>query len=245
MVLDGLESTVKNAVKNSVPVRPKVNVIRYADDFIITGISKALLEDKVKPVVETFLRERGLSLSKEKTKITRIEKGFDFLGQNLRKYNGKLLIKPTKENVKLFLSDVKKIIRKHRGQKTLTLINVLNPKIRGLANYHRHVVSGKTFSYIDTFVYHTLWRWMEHRHSNKNRKWLANKYWNKGSTPWTFSTTVKNKKGETQRCELIKACSINIVRHIKIKGYANPFDSEYREYFRMRKYRKTYGKRKC
>ena len=75
----------------------QVNFVRYADDFIITGKSKELLENEVKPLVENFLKERGLTLSVEKTKATHIEEGFDFLGWNFRKYDGKLLIKPSKK----------------------------------------------------------------------------------------------------------------------------------------------------
>ena len=63
-----------------------VHLIRYADDFVITGKTKELLEDEVRPLVESFLRERGLELSAEKAKITHIEEGFDFLGQNVRRY---------------------------------------------------------------------------------------------------------------------------------------------------------------
>ncbi len=154
IALDGLEATVKKAV----PRRNKVNVIRYADDFIITGVSKELLETKIKPAVEAFLKERGLSLSQEKTRITRIEDGFDFLGQNLRKYRGKLLIKPAKENVKSFKRKIGETIRKSGSMKVGDLIRKLNPKIRGWANYHRHVVSGEIFSEVDTYIYHCLWR---------------------------------------------------------------------------------------
>ena len=65
-----------------------MHLIRYADDFIMTGSSKELLEQEVKPLVEQFMRERGLELSQEKTIITHIEDGFDFLGQHVRKYHG-------------------------------------------------------------------------------------------------------------------------------------------------------------
>src|SRR5215472_14182970 len=102
LALDGLEALLKEhfGKRNS----NKVNVVRYADDFIITGASKELLEKKVKPLVEGFLAERGLRLSPEKTKITHIDDGFDFLGQNVRKYDGKLIIKPSKPNVASFLA---------------------------------------------------------------------------------------------------------------------------------------------
>ncbi len=83
---------------------------------IVTGCSRELLEDRVKPIIEQFLRERGLELSQEKTTITHIKDGFDFLGQNVRKYSGKLLIKPSKKSVKTFLGKVRKIIKEHPMQ---------------------------------------------------------------------------------------------------------------------------------
>jgi len=94
LCLDGLESCM---YKNIHEKRShKINVIRYADDFIITGESKEWLEEVVKPRVIQFLDSRGLTLSEEKTHITHVSKGFDFLGWNVRKYpNGKLLIKPS------------------------------------------------------------------------------------------------------------------------------------------------------
>ena len=87
MTLDGLETAVRKAV----PWRSRVNFIRYADDFIITGKSKYLLENNIMPTVEQFLTKRGLNLSPEKTTITYIKDGFDFLGQHFRKY-GRILL---------------------------------------------------------------------------------------------------------------------------------------------------------
>ena len=247
MVLNGLETAARKAAPARIDgyKRSKINVIRYADDFVITGNSKALLESKVKPAVKAFLRERGLSLSEAKTRIVRIDNGFDFLGQNVRKYNGKLLIKPAKENVKAFLSNIRETIRVHLGTRTEAMIGQLNPKIRGWVNYHRHVVSGSTFSYVDSCIYNSLWQWMKRRHRNKSKNWMKRKYWLSGSKPWIFSTKVKDKSGKTRLYELIKASSIGIVRHVKIRGNANPFDPKYNEYFRKRRFCKTYGQRTC
>jgi RNA-directed DNA polymerase len=94
---------------------PKVNLVRYADDFIITGATKELLENEVKPLVEQFLRDRGLQLSPEKTCVTHIEQGFDFLGMHIRKYDGKLLIKPSKKNMHAFLEKVRATIRRNKA----------------------------------------------------------------------------------------------------------------------------------
>ena len=100
MVLDGLEAVIKDAVAKT----DKVHFVRYADDFIVTGISRDVLETKVQPAIVVFLTERGLSLSTEKTHITHIDDGFDFLRFNVRKYSGKLLINPSRKSVKIFLT---------------------------------------------------------------------------------------------------------------------------------------------
>jgi RNA-directed DNA polymerase len=145
MTLDGLENVLKQHSGTSKTTRKgklsKVNMVRYADDFIITGVSREILEKEVKPLVVEFLSKRGLTLSEEKTAITHITEGFDFLGQNVRKYGSKLLIKPSKKNVSLFLEKVRETIKGHPTATAENLIYLLNPIIRGWANYHRHVVS--------------------------------------------------------------------------------------------------------
>ena len=142
LTLDGLERELHALYPGDRQSRKaKVNLIRFADDFVITGSSKELLEHEVKPLVEHFLKERGLTLSAEKTLITQIEDGFDFLGQHVRKYNGKLIIKPSKKNVKAFLEKVRKVVKDHQGTTAGNLILLLNPLIRGWARYHQHVES--------------------------------------------------------------------------------------------------------
>ena len=93
-------------------------------DFIITGISQEVLEEEVKPLVTEFLWERGLELSEEKTRITHIEEGFDFLGQHPRKYNGHFIITPSKKNVKAFLTDIRKVIKDSKDLSANNLINL-------------------------------------------------------------------------------------------------------------------------
>src|ERR1043166_9420524 len=116
MALDGLERILRKQYPHSGRSALKgknkqVNLIRYADDFIITGISKEVLEDEIKPLVTDFLQERGLELSEEKTRITHIEDGFDFLGQNVRKYKGHFLTRPSKKNVQAFLTCIRKVLK--------------------------------------------------------------------------------------------------------------------------------------
>src|ERR1700736_4523293 len=164
--LDGLERLLKEKFPTKKPLSslggqfPCVNLIRYADDFVITGRTKELQEGEIKPLVEQFLQKRGLELSPAKTVITHVERGFDFLGQNVRKYpNGKLLIKPSKKNVKTFLGGIRGTIKAALGMSAADLIDWLNPKIRGWSNYHRHVVSARVFSRVDHSIFIRLWQW--------------------------------------------------------------------------------------
>jgi RNA-directed DNA polymerase len=134
MALDGLERVLKEKypkrpVKSFGNKNPSVNFIRYTDDFIVTGRSEDLLERDVKPLIEQFLRERGLELSPTKTVITHVKTGFDFLGQNLPRYpDGKRRIKPSKKNVKTFLDDIRRTIKSPLGSSATDLIRELNPK---------------------------------------------------------------------------------------------------------------------
>jgi len=238
MVLDGLEETVKKSAPAIIrgTISSKIHVIRYADDFIITAESRKLLEDQVKPAVESFLHERGLSLSEEKTWITRIEHGFDFLGQNIRKYKGKFLTKPSHDSVKSFLVKIRNTIRKHRGASASALIGNLNPILRGWVNYHRHIVAKETFNIVSNYIYHRLWKWMRREHPGKSKDWLVRKYWLCGKTPWTFSAKSKEKKGSCRIYELFNPGRVKIIRHIKIRGVANPYDPEHQLYFRNRSF---------
>src|SRR5947209_6115033 len=151
MTLDGLERLLASHFpkRGKSGQRAKVNLIRYADDFCVTGSSKELLEQEVKPLIEQFLRERGLELSPEKTVVTHIEQGFDFLGQTIRKYRRgkrpKFFITPSKKSVKVFLRKIRKRIKESGDLTASELIGELNPMIRGWALYHRHVVSKAIF----------------------------------------------------------------------------------------------------
>jgi RNA-directed DNA polymerase len=201
---------------------------------VVTGATKeALVEAKV--LIEEFLKERGLSLSPEKTKIVHIEEGFDFLGWNVRKYDGKLLIKPAKKNVQAFLRKIRATIKETKTAKQETVIAKLNPIIRGWVNYHRNQVAKETFSKVDHVIWKQLWQWACRRHPNKSLKWIKARYFIcEGLRNWVFGTRVRTKNGEERMVKLIKASETPIRRHIKIKGEANPFDLKWEQYFEDR-----------
>jgi RNA-directed DNA polymerase len=238
MALDGLETEVRakfcQTNKRQASAN-QVNLVRYADDFIITSRTKDLLENEVKPLVVEFLKERGLSLSEEKTKITHIKYGFDFLGWNIRKYDGKLLIKPSKKNAKEFLDDIRDTVKANKTAKQENLIGLLNPKIRGWANYHRGAVAKETFAKVDHEIWKTLWQWAKRRHLNKGNRWVKDKYFiTMENRNWVFSTNLTKGEGGTRMLKLILASDTKIIRHVKIKSNANPFDPAQENYFEKR-----------
>ena len=202
-------------------------------DFVVTANSKELLRDEVQPLVETFLSERGLQLSPEKTTITHIEDGFDFLGQNVRKYpNGKLLIKPSRQNVQTFLEIVRAIFKVNRQATAGNLIVQLNPLLRGWANYHRHVNSKQTFTRIDHLLFQRLWRWACRRHPNKGRHWVYRRYFQAiGDNTWVFPGEVSSREGTPRSVHLYQISKTPIRRHVKVLEKANPYDRAWQLYF--------------
>lgn len=246
LALDGLERVAKGVAppRSRAGGSPKVNVVRYADDFIITGSSYELLQEKIKPAVAAFLGERGLRLSEAKTQITQIEAGFDFLGANVRKYNGKLLIKPSKSNLQSFLRGIRQFIRDHKTTKTTEMIRRLNRRIRGWANSHRHLVASRAFRYLDTCVFRALWQWVRRRHPRKGVSWLWRRYYrSQGSRNWIFSARMKAKDGTLRYLDLFQASSMPIRRHVKVQAKATAFDPEFDDYFRQRWLRKRHSQK--
>jgi RNA-directed DNA polymerase len=251
LTLDGLERLLKETFRKKViggkSYNPKVNLVRYADDFIITGCTKELLENEVKPLVEQFLRDRGLQLSPEKTCITHIEEGFDFLGQNTRKYGGKLLTTPAKKNLHAFLEKVRTVIRQNPTAKQENLIWMLNPILRGWANYHRHIVATRSFRKAEMVLWHCLWRWAKRRHPQKSVAWIAQRYWHRlGRRRRSFAaptgeTTLYGKLGMAR---LVDPTETPIRRYVKVKADSNPFDLRWRSYFEDRAVFKATGRRR-
>jgi RNA-directed DNA polymerase len=237
LTLDGLERKLREHYPKTTTrgQKAKVNLVRFADDFIITGSSRELLEKEVQPLVEQFMRERGLELSLEKTHITHIEDGFDFLGQNTREYKNKILVKPSRKNVAAFLDKARRIIKTNTYATAGYLIVQLNPVIRGWANYHQHVTSKQIFGKVDHAIFQALWQWAKRRHPQKSKRWIKNKYFHTvGGRQWVFQGEITGKDGRPQTIRLFHAASVPIKRHAKIKGQANPYDPAWEVYLEER-----------
>ena len=230
MVLDGLQEMLRQRF----PKGSKVNFIRYADDFLCTAEAPETLRDFVKPALEDFLQERGLTLSQEKTLITHIDEGFDFLGFHIRKYHGKLLIQPSKAKIKALRERIREKAKGLRRDQTWKTISSLNLLLRGWGNYYRHAVSSRAFNSIDHYVFQTIWRELRRRHPKKSASWKRVQYFPpKGRNRWILSGEEREKH-RNRRHFLFQMGSLKIKRHIKLKSKATPFDPAYTEYLRRR-----------
>lgn len=238
MVLDGLERRLADQIRKrksngKVIYNPKVNFIRYADDFVITGDSMETLE-RAKEIVVEFLAERGLELSPEKTRIVHLTEGFNFLGQNVRLYDDKVLIKPSKEALQSIYGKIRDIVLRHKTVEQCDLIRMLNLVIQGWVNYHRHAVSSVAFSKLDFLIWKLLWQWAKRRHRGKSRKWIKQRYWRtQGTRTWTFATDVSDD-GAMRTVSLVYATDTPIRRHVKVRAEVNPYSPRWENYLTER-----------
>ena len=221
MLAENFDTSRKGNISSREHKKHKVNFIRYADDFIVTAINEETAT-QAKRCIREFLAQRGLQLSEEKTLITNINEGFDFLGWNFRKFKEKLIIKPSDKSIKSLTDSLHEtIIQKGRTLPQKIMIHQLNQKLTGWGNYHKSVCSKVTFQKVDRTVFILLWKWACHRHPRKGRRWIKEKYWHtKGSRNWVFAT---------DEAELRALSYIPIVRHPKLKLSENPYINQ--QYF--------------
>ena len=209
IALDGIEKTLDKMFP-----KMKVHFIRYADDFLVTAPTREIAEE-IRECIRKFLAERGLELSESKTLITHIDDGVDFLGWNIRKYDGKLIIKPSRKSIEKITEKMREIIHKAAAWTQEDLIKALNPVITGWANYHRHIVAKRAYQQLDAILWNMLWRWAKRRHSNKGRRWIAQRYWHTESTRnWVF---------KSESATLVRFAETKIRRHSMVKLDANPY----------------------
>ena len=195
-------------------------IVRYADDFVITAISENHAESIKGGIGEYLNKQIGLTLSDEKTSITEISNGFDFLGFNFRKYdNNKLLIKPSKNNVRNVLSKIKDVFDSTTS--TTMIITKLNPILTGWGNYYRHVVSKKVLYYIDD----RIWK--------MTRNWLQHKYGRNYEERHIIGKRLFDSKSNTP---LTRMASTPIKRFIKVRQDMRVFDEQAKGYWEKREY---------
>jgi RNA-directed DNA polymerase len=141
---------------------------------------------------------------------------------------------PERAGIKALLDKIREIIKRSASATQAALIQKLNPIIRGWAQYHRHVVAKATFASIDHTIWQFLWKWAKRRHPSKGAHWIKQKYFPRvEKQDWVFTAQERSSK-KTCTTTLFSAASLPIVRHVKIKQLANPFDPQWRSYFIQR-----------
>jgi RNA-directed DNA polymerase len=228
IALDGMQSLLGG----------KMGFIRYADDFVVTARTKEQLL-AIRPIIEEWLAERGLTLNTEKTKVVSINDGFNFLGFSVRRYSKKCLVKPQKDKVLEFLRSIREWLKNHSAVTPEIVIRHLNPVLRGWAYYYRHAVSKQVFSYVDHQVWLAIWKWCLDRHQRKGTNWVKQKYFTTlDERSWVFFANTNAETAKRSRIYLINLSQIAIKRHTKVVGSACPDDPDLHEYWRTREEKK-------
>jgi RNA-directed DNA polymerase len=213
-----------------------VGVVKYADDFVIVCKTKEEAQSmygRLKP----YLDKRGLTLAEDKTKITHISDGFDFLGFNLRQYKSNkgmtLFIKPSKASIKKAKETIKSVFAQMRGKPVRELIMELNPIVRGIGNYLSSQVSKRIFGSLDRYIWIKTRKYLKNLHDKKPFKWIYKKYFKPDYTgaskdKWILTDPHDNKT------QLFKMSWIPIIRHASVKFRNSPDDSSLKTYFEER-----------
>ena len=222
-------------------------LVRYADDFVIICKSKTIAVE-IKQAVKRFLHTHiGLRLSEEKTKITHIYKGFNFLGFTIRKhkrYANKpcinpsdyvLLITPEKEKIQSILCECIGVMKAHKTATQNSLIHLLNPKVIGWANYYRYVVSSQVFGNIDRILWQRTLHWAKRRHSQKSMTWITEKYYARQGNTRILRFTDKEAKSTLGTMSKV----FSKKRFVKVKNGMRVYNADHAEYWNKREYLNT------
>jgi len=206
-------------------------LIRYADDFIVLCHTRQEALE-VKARLASWLAPRGLAFNEDKTRVVSLDEGFDFLGFNVRRHGDKLLIKPSKAAVRRIRERLRTELRSLRGANAPAVIKRLNPIIRGWAAYHRGVVSSKTFSALDDYMWRLTYKWAQFTHPNKPTSWVIPRYFDQ------FNKTRRDRWvfGDRQSgAYMQKFAWTRIVRHAMVKSGASPDDPALTAYWAQRR----------
>jgi len=218
-----------------------VGLVRYADDFVVFCRSREEAE-QARATLGTWLAERGLTFSEEKTRIVNLEEGFDFLGFNVRRYKVKLartglrlLIRPSKKSLKKHARRLKEVFQECHGKAGVVLCTRIYPVIQGWANYFRTGVAAKAFEKMDDYLFKLQKRWVVRQHPNKTWRWRRKRYWGKckyrkADDQWVF---------QDHGVHMPKHAWTPIKRHQLVRRFASWDDPDLEGYWDKRMKRAT------
>ena len=208
-------------------------VVRYADDEVALCVSREQAE-QVKARLAEWLKPRGLAFNEDKTRIVHLDDGCDFLGFNVRRYRGKLLIKPSKAALRRHRERLAAEVKALHGANASAVIQRLNPIIRGWSAYYRSVVTSEAFANLDSYLWRLAYRWARRSHPNKSKSWVIHRYFdafNKSRRDrWVFGDRDSG-------AYLLRHAWTKIVRHELVPGPASPDDPTLSDYWARRRRR--------
>lgn len=210
-------------------------VVTYADDFVVLCHSREQAKT-TQARIGAWLKERGLSLNKEKTRTGRIDDGFDFLSFTIRRYHvhtgTKVLTKPSHDAIKKIRCRIAEELRALRGASPLEVIATMNPIIRGQANYFRPGASKKAYQTLDDHLWQHLYKWARRRHPRKSRKWVTARYFG----PYNPHRRDRWVYGDQETgAYLHQYAWTKIVRHVPVIGRHSPDDPALTQYWADRR----------
>jgi RNA-directed DNA polymerase len=152
-------------------------LVRYADDFVICVAGDRRHAEALVTETARVLRPLGLTLSMEKTRITHIKDGIDFLGWRIKRDLGRrgrpgIFLFPSRRSLWTVMAKIKEITRSGTNQSLDQLLHRLNPVLRGWCAYFRSGQSSRTFQYLRHYTWWRVVRWLRRKHSKRNWAWL-------------------------------------------------------------------------
>jgi RNA-directed DNA polymerase len=158
-------------------------LVRYADDFVVMVAGKRGDAEALRVEVNTVIAPIGLRLSGEKTRVSHIDEGFDFLGWRIqrRAWRGRggkraVYTYPSKNALNAILDKVRTLTRRQRHRTLADLLRRLNPVLRGWCAYFHHGVSSRTFGYLDHYAFWRVVGWIRKRHHGLNWATIRRRY---------------------------------------------------------------------
>ena len=217
-VLDGLQKHLFSGLHGTTSPDDYANgnLIRFADDILVTVRS---MEDAQRTIelLKSFLDERGLTLSEEKTKICKVTDGFNFLSRTYIRRNGLMYSYPSEKAVDRFIDDLKKtILTNRKSQRELILL--LNRKLKGWAGYHRYTDATDAFRRVDAAVQTALLEAAIAKHPKLPLPKIQAKYWYREADGRHCYALPDDKS-----IRVVRLADTLLLTHNKVKTNANPF----------------------
>jgi RNA-directed DNA polymerase len=157
-------------------------LVRYADDFVVLVAGSQTDAEGLREDVARVLTPMGLRLSEEKTRVVHIDEGFDFLGWRIQRQQKRGSAKryvytyPSKKALLAVCGRARTLTQGSQNLTLTTLLERINPLLRGWANYFRHGASKATFSYLDTFAWRRVVGWLRRKHHRRSWRWLRRRH---------------------------------------------------------------------